>query len=69
MEFGRHDYRGDLIVTKEAKLAVDELIARMKGSPYEAERVNEREDGGAVIVLGGRGRGTRINVSPDGKRE
>ena len=33
------------------------------------ERVNEREDGGAVIVLGGRGRGTRINVSPDGKRE
>ncbi len=58
-------------MTDEAKKRVDELVAQMKGSPYEVDRVEDRPDGGAVIVVGGRGRGRgmKINVSPDGKRE
>lgn len=56
-------------MTDEAKKRVDELIAQMRGSPYEVDRVEDRPDGGAVIVVGGRGRGMKINVSPDGKRE
>ena len=56
-------------MTEAAQTRVNELTAQMRGSPYEVLRVEDRADGGAVIVLGGRGRGMKINVSPDGKRE
>ncbi len=56
-------------MTEAAQTRVNELTAQMRGSPYEVLRVEDRPDGGAIMHIGGRGVGTQINVSPEGKRE
>lgn len=56
-------------MTEAAQTRANELAQQARNTGFEVIAIEPRPDGGAVLVIYGMRRETRINVSPEGIRE